>query len=108
MAWQLSTPVAVGDLDSSAYQQVKIIEQRHSGRGFILVDLEYGNTVDNVWVPGVAPKGKQTSVMIDGEDYNTLVTTSTPNEGETTYDAVKRGLYTYLVGKTIIGAGSVV
>ena len=110
MAWQLTTPVVVGDLDPNGpYTQVKILYQVHDGRrNQIRVDFEYGNTVEDSWVAGITPSGKEGSCTIEGEDYLTLVSTHSPNEGELTYDAVKRGLYEYLVQKGIISSGTVI
>jgi len=110
MPWQLTTPVAVGDLDPNGpYNQISIMRQLHDRRRqMIHLELEYGNTVTDNWVPGMTPTGKETSVSIQGEDYTTLVTTHASNDGELTYDAAKRGLFEYLLAKGIIDAGSIV
>lgn len=111
MPWQLTTPVAVGDLDPNGpYNQIAIMRQLHDRRRKqIQLELEYGNTVDDNWVRGItAPAGKQTSIVIEGEDYTTLVTTHATNDGELTYDAAKRGLFEHLLAKGIIEAGSIV
>lgn len=110
MAWQLTTPVAVGDLDPNGpYAEVKIVRQAHdSVRKVIAVDLEYGNTVANVWTPGLPVRSKPQSVIIQGTEYTDLVANSEPEAEETTYDAVKRGLYAYLASKNLIGPGALV
>jgi hypothetical protein len=109
MPWQLTTPVNVGDLDEANYDQVKITKMVHDARRkMIRVTLEYGRTVDDVWVPGKRPAGKTTSVLIKGDDYTTLVTTSVTETDELTYDATKRGLYDWLSANGVIDAGSVV
>jgi len=108
MPWTLTTPVAVGDLDPSGpYLQVRIVRQAHdSVRSIIAIDLEYGNTVEGQWVPGLPVRSKPSSVMIQGSDYESLTTDSMPEVDESTYDAVKRGLYAHLAIKGIIGAGT--
>jgi len=110
MPWQLTTPVSVGDLDPNGpYNQVKILMQVHDGyRNHIRVDLEYGNTVDNEWVRGIKPTNKDTSYIIMGQDYTDLVTGHATEDGELTYDAVKRGLYEHLATKGVIDPGSIV
>lgn len=110
MAWQLTTSVTVGDLDPNGpYQKVRIVRQGHdSVRSMIAIDLEYGNVVNNVWIPGLPVRSKPRSVIIQGEDYTTLVATSAPLPDEATYDAVKRGLYTFLASKNFIGPGTLV
>lgn len=106
MPWHLTTSVSVGDLDTGSYAEVKIVRQAHdSVRRVIAVDVEYGNTVEGVWKSGIQPRSKIGSVAIQGTDYTTLVDTSTPQEAEKTYDAVKRGLYGFLLSKGVIGAG---
>ena len=108
MPWTLTTPVDVGDLDpAGSYTQVKIVSQlQRSTRGLIRLNLEYGNTVDDEWVPGINPIGKDVSIDISGEDYATLVSTASPEEGELTYDAVKRALYTYCADNDYIAPGT--
>ena len=110
MPWQLTTPVNAGDLDpAGTYAQIKIVMQQHlSNQEIISLGFEYGNTVSDVWVPGVLPIGLPTSAMISGADYTTLVTTHASIDGELTYVAVKRGLYEYLAANSIIAAGTVV
>ena len=110
MPWQFTAPVAVGDLDPNGpYTQCKIVRLVHdSNRARIRVDIEYGNTVEGVWIPGLDPTNKQGSFMIDGEDYLQLVTTSMPEQGELTYNAVKRGIYDHLSTKGVIDAGIIV
>ena len=108
MPWTLTTPVAVGDLDPNGpYTQVKIVSQTHdSVNGIITLFLEYGKTAEGKWVAGLPMKSKQVSVVIQGEDYDTLVEGSEPEVEELTYDAVKRGLYAYLLDEAIIGPGT--
>jgi hypothetical protein len=94
-------------LDTSSYAEVKIVRQSHdSVRKVIVVDLEYGNTVDGVWKAGIQPRSKIGSASVQGTDYNALVANSTPETSEKTYDAVKRGLYEFLLSKNVIGAGT--
>ena len=108
MAWALTTAVTVGDLDSTTYGEIRITSQRHDSgfRKFILLNWEYGNTVADVWVPGMAPADKQSFVMINGATYDTLITHAS-NDGEATFAAAKRGLYTWLFDNGYIAAGSV-
>lgn len=110
MPWQLTTPVTVGALDSASYDQIRITRMTHdSVRAFIQFDIEYGRTVDSVWTPGLAPRDKQTSFFLQGQEYTDLVTTAEPvDANEKTYDAVKRGLYEWLNTNGHIAAGSVV
>ena len=109
MPWQLTTPVPVGGLDTANYDQIRITRfDNDSVRLRMLIELEYGRTVNGTWVKGFTPVGKHTSVMIEGADYSAFVATATPAEGETTYEAVKRNLYEWLVAHSIIEAGAVV
>lgn len=109
MPWVLTNAIDVGDLDLSDYAQVKIVRDEHdSVSGYITVYLQYGNTVDGVWVPGLPPHGKETRHQILGEAYTTLVANAVPTEGESTYDAVKRALYNHLATAEVIAAGTLV
>ena len=72
------------------------------------MSLEYGNTVDEVWVQGKQPDGLESHVVISGDDYVTLTTTHTSEDGELTYDATKRGLYEWLFTNAKVAAGSIV
>lgn len=107
MPWQLSTPVDVGALDTNNYNQVNITRFTHdTRRNMMILQLEYGRTVDGEWITGYAPAGKETSITIQGQDYLDIVThVSLPDE--LTYDAVKRGLYDWLSTNGKIDAGSV-
>lgn len=109
MPWQLTTPVTTGSIDTVDYDQIRVTLLTHdSARNFIQVQWEYGRTVSGEWAPGVAPVGAETSRLIDGSEYVTLVTTHLSNDGELTYDAVKRGMYDHLNTMGDIAAGSVV
>lgn len=109
MPWQLATPIATGVLDQENYDQLRITRVMHdSVRGIIMVDVEYGTTVSSVWVPGYTPKGSKASIVIAASDYTALVANSVANQGELTYDAVKRCLYAWLESGAYIPPGSVV
>ena len=111
MPWELDTPVTTGGLDlSGPYDQIMIIRQGHDARRrWITLEMEYGNTLSGVWVPGVAnPIGAEVSCVILDDDYSTLINTHTTNDGELTYNAVKRGLYEYLSASGIIPSGTMV
>lgn len=111
MPWQLTTPYSGGDLDpSGVYNQVKIrVQSWDDRRNMMAVELEYGTTsAEGKWVAGIVPASKPTYVPITGQDYVDLATNSTPNVGEKTYDAVKRGLYEYLSIKGLLDPGSIV
>lgn len=108
MPWQLTTPVDVGDLDVEPYDQIRIVRMMHdSVNQLVVVTLEYGRTVDGAWVRGVRPAGLELSPVIEGSSYQSLVTHAS-NDGEPTYEAVKRGLYEWLAIKGHVGAGEVV
>lgn len=110
MPWQLTTPYSGGDLDSSGvYNQVKVLRLnwRVSPKPSVSLDLEYGTTVDDVWIPGLAPVGKPTVVYIDGDDYVSFMT-HVSNDAELTYGAVKRGVYEWLSAQGHVDAGSIV
>jgi len=108
MSWTLTTPVAVGDLDPNGpYAEVRIVRQAHdSVSSRIVIDLEYGNTVNGDWVQGLEVRSRPTSIMVQGDEYAALVGSAEPAEGETTYAAVKRGLYEFLLSKDLIGPGA--
>ena len=109
MAWDLTVAVGVGDLDTTTYGEIRITSQRHDSgrRKFILLNWEYGNTVDDVWVPGMTPSDKSASAMIDGTAYDTFIAAHTSLDAELTFVAAKRGLYTWLYDNGHIDAGSV-
>lgn len=110
MPWQLTTPVDTGDLDPNGpYAQVKIMKFTHDSRiQRIHIALEYGNTVDDEWVPGKQPSSRPSSVVITGDDYISFVSTHTTEDDELTYNATKRGLYEWLLANGHIEAGSIV
>ncbi len=109
MPWLLTTPIDTGDLDTVDYGEVKIVDHRQgSGQPKIVLMLQYGNTVDGSWVPGIAPVGKQIAYVADNDDYLELITTHMTYDGELTYQAVKRGLYEHLNAKGVIGPGSII
>jgi hypothetical protein len=107
MPWQLTTAIDVGDMDTSDYTQVRIVRfDQDILNGRIIVYLQYGNTVEGNWVPGLVPKSKAVAHEITGASYTSLVENSEPNEGESTYDAVKRALYQHLADANVIAAGT--
>ena len=108
MPLQLNTPLNVGDLDVAPYDQIRIVRMTHdSVRSRVMLDIEYGRTVDGTWVGGAEPAGKQISFYIVEDDYMALISHMS-NEGEYTYAAVKRGLYEWLLNNNYVGAGSIV
>jgi hypothetical protein len=104
MPIQLTTPFNPGDFDTVQYSKLKImtftVMLRESWMELI---VEYGNIVDNVWVPG---KKTVPAILITGSDYTALIQ-DTPNEGETVYEAVQRCLYQYILDKGI-ASGTIV
>jgi len=131
MPWQLTTPLPVGDLDPNGpYSQVKIVRQEHimdpaGSDNYIQMLLQYGNTVDGEWIPGISPADKNCNPIISGSGYTALidsavalVTNVDPESDryvqrydvwvEKNYDATKRELYAWLYAQGIIDAGSVV
>jgi hypothetical protein len=109
MSWQLSTPLDPGDFSLGTYDEVRIVRQHHdSVRSFITLDLEYGTTVSGEWITDIQPASKQNNVFISDNAYTDLVTNAVTNDGETTYDAVKRGLYEWLYTNNFIASGVVV
>jgi len=110
MPWQLTTPIDAGDLDPNGpYSQVTIMMQAHDRRrNMIRLELEYGNTVDGQWVPGLQPANQELNPTIEGQAYIDLVSGHMTVDGELTYDAAKRGLYEHLRSKGVISDGTVV
>lgn len=111
MPWELTTPISTGGVDPSVaeYTECKLIRMLHDAqRLMIFCEFEYGNTNGGVWEPGLNPTNLDTSYPIEGTEYTTLVTTAMPQQGETTYEAVKRGLYEHLASVGVIPPGSVV
>ena len=108
MPWRLSASLNTGDLDASTYDEVKIINMYHRpNEKLIVVSLEYGNTIDGVWVPGHLPAGKEGSHTIQGQKYNDLITTHMTIDKELTYAAAKRALYEHLVAEGVIATGDI-
>ena len=127
MPWQLTTPVAVGDLDSGSYGEAKITHFRQDvNRARFDLQLEYGNTVADVWERGIVPTGKVDHFVVLGTDYADLIADSVPDVQtldpadavryavagavwvERTYYATKRALYNWLSTNGHIDAGTVV
>lgn len=110
MPWQLTTPYSGGDLDTTGvYNQVKVLRLnwRVFPKASVSLDLQYGTTVDDAWIPGLTPQGKPGTVYIDGDDYAGFMA-HVSNDGELTYDAVKRGVYEWLNANGHLDAGSIV
>lgn len=119
MPVQLTTPIVAGGLDATTdeYAALKIIKfEMDLNRGSILLTCEYGNTVSNVWTPaGLSDRFRYVQIInhpavgVEGEegyvpaspDFTDLMAISEPEEGETTYQAVRRGIYQYLIDKGI-------
>jgi hypothetical protein len=108
MPWTLTTPIPTGDLDPTGpYTQVRIVRQLHDSlRSIIGVDLEYGNTINAAWVPGLPVRSRPMNVTVQGTEYSDLIANSMPEEDESTYEAVKRGLYEFLAARNVIGPGT--
>jgi len=112
MPIQMTTPLDAGDMSPDVYDYIKITRQVHDARRLnIMLDLEYGTVIDGLFIAGsVSPSGETypTHVTISDADYITMVTTHISNDGELTYEAVKRGLYEYLQTNYPALAGTVV
>ncbi len=100
----LTTSVAVGDLDSSAYQQVKIAKLTIDPVAkYIQLDCEYGNTNASVWEPGIhagaAAKKQVTIQNIEGgtQHYDVLIASTSAAADEVYYDKVAAKLYQWLI-----------
>lgn len=108
MPWKLTTPVDPGDLDNKPYGEVKIVDLSHRPNvRLMVIQLEYGNTVDGAWAQGMMPAGKANSHIIQGEDYIDLMSNHTTLPDELSYVAAKRALYEHLAAKGVIDAGAV-
>ncbi len=112
MPISLTTALNTGDIDSAVYDHVLIAHQSHDAiRKMITLVLEYGTIVDNTWAPGEAsPAGGSefpSSLTLSGAEYLSIISHAS-NDGELTYNAVKRGLYEYLQSNYIKLAGSIV
>jgi len=60
MPLQLTTPKSTGDLDLSAlnnaYGEIKIIKQDIDVTNKVIsLSIEYGNTVNDIWIQGILP-----------------------------------------------------
>lgn len=112
MPWLLDTPISSGDLDTSDYDIVKITRMSlNSERNQIDVQWQQGYMDGDEMVRGMAQRDASFHASIEGEEYQTLVTTHLPLDTPTlelTYAAVKRGLYEWLFAKGLIGAGTII
>ena len=110
MAWLLTTPIEVGDLDTQDYAQVKISKlEMDTVHRYMRIWLEYGNVGEaGEWIPGLKPVGKDVDVMISGQTFLEWVMSATCLEDELVYNAVARNTYTYLATQGIIPPGAVV
>ena len=104
MAWKLTHPVNVGDMDPAGnYGETKIMRfTTDTERGMFVLELSYGNTVNGKWVRGLNPVGKQTSPVITEQDFVDLVTAN-----KALWDQVAAVLYNHLASKNVIGPGVV-
>ena len=105
MPISLTTPWNPGNFDpGKTYVRAKITHFVVSTESEVIrVTVDFGDVVNGEWVSGAAPD-KEKSIVIRGADY-TAVVADTPQEGETTYDAIKRALYTYLTDNVAELAG---
>jgi len=96
MPISLTTPWNPGNFDAGkTYVRAKITTFAVNLESKILrVVVDFGDMVEGEWVSGKAPN-KEKSITIRGEDFDAMLD-DTPQQGETTYDAIKRALYTYL------------
>ena len=103
----LTTPFDPGAFDpGKTYPRAQIIQFTVSPENEdIRVVVDFGDVDDGEWVSGAA-REKLNHILIQGADYTAIVA-DTPEEGETTYDAVKRALYDYLVDNIAELAGTV-
>jgi len=107
MPWNLTTPTDGGDLADNA-AQVKITRFAvYTRQKRIGVDLEYGNTVDGVWIKAhEPPPGKPPTLHIenkDGEsDFDDFVLAN-----QQLYDDVKAAIYAQLAADSDIDPGAV-
>jgi len=104
MPIQLTTALQTGVIDPSGpYTQVKIITfTLNTIRKFIEVNCQYGNTVNNEWVPGIATGSASNQTLIiqdsgEATDYTDMITAESAAEGEVYYDKVKEILYQWLI-----------
>lgn len=95
----LSTPFNPGDIDPGvSYPYVQIVGMRWFLSGVIEIEVARGRIVDGAFIEGKVPRDKITvanNPRLGTTEYTTLLT-GTPSAGESTYQAVGRGLYTYL------------
>jgi len=113
MPWLFDNPVSTGGLDNTApnnaytHCRVRMRDNDPDARSIILL-LEFGYMDGADFVKGaLLPVGVDPSPVISGDSWVALVTTHTPNPGEKTYQAAKRGLYEFLVASGAIGPGQV-
>jgi hypothetical protein len=99
MPLKLTTAVQTGDLDSTSYGEVKIVGMTHRvARKMIMLDLEYGNTVDGEWKRGYTPSNRQGSYVIEGQEYDDM------SAALATFERV---LYTHLNTEGVVDPGSI-
>lgn len=102
----LTSPFNPGDVDPGAsYSHVQIVGMRWFLSGSIEITIARGRIVAGVFVEGRVPRetiivANNSRSIPPGTDYTGLLT-GTPNPGETTYQAVGRGLYGHLIAKGI-------
>lgn len=124
MPVQLTNPFNPGDNDpGKTYAQAKIVRQEidliHK---WIAVHIQYGDTVNGVWVPGAASPLKRLTIENSEPQYNnadppeivvpagtefTTMLSKLALNNETLYNGVARELYSYFITKGLL-AGTVV
>lgn len=124
MPVQLTTPLSGGDLGADM-THAKVTALTHNSEAhYIMVHLKFGTMADGKFAEGdVQPANKcqykigpdHAGIGEEGDDdylapkteYMDLVGGHTPNVGELTYAAVKRGIYEFLIDNGIV-SGTIV
>jgi len=104
----LTTPFDPGAFDpGNTYPRAKIIQFIHkSVSQKITVVMEVGDVDgEGQWVRGI--ESRQFAFQIWGLQYDNLVANTTPEEGETVYEAVKRSLYEFAIANYPQFAGTI-
>jgi len=112
MSWRLNTPISVGEMAAADYTHLKITGFRWGDRGQIRFSIAYGIDDElgnkNSFTKGVVKvRRRKVDFSVRGAEYNSLVQ-HVSNNGELTFDAVKRGLYRWLRDNTHIKPGSII
>lgn len=102
----LTNPLNPGDIDTTQYLEVKIVQMLWDAeQNLIRLKCQYGNTVNGAWTVGKdfhgATRQNPEFHFIQGADYITVLSSTASGEDQLIYNKVRDTLYDYLMTKGV-------